>query len=80
MTERYKVIYSKGETEVHFIGAGQNDYALCGQDLIGDGDLDGRGSYGSPKLTKAKVNCPHCIRIVEHCKKIGSSEYQKQKQ
>jgi len=73
---KYRLIFANGESEIHFSGANQDDYALCGQDISGD-DIDERGRYENANTTKEKVNCKHCIRIVEHCKKIKSSEYEK---
>lgn len=43
----------------------QQDYTLCGITL--DGDTETAGGYVN---TNQKVNCEHCIRIVEYCKKI----------
>ncbi len=60
-----------GEVIVHFVGIGQKDYALCGQDLAGDTGL----GWEPGEQTKEKVNCPNCIATVEFCKKIKRSEF-----
>lgn len=59
----------KNKGEIHFIGV-QNDYTLCGYTM--DGDLGTAGSY---EATCKKVNCLHCIAIVNACKKVKSTEY-----
>lgn len=69
-----KQIFENGESVIHFPGAHQSDYSLCGQDLAGD-SLDERGNYEQSEYTKEKVNCKDCIKIVEHCKSILKSEY-----
>jgi len=70
---KYKISFSKSESVVHFAGAGQADYALCGHDLAGD-SCDWRGEYKEATQTRERVNCPHCIRIVRHCRGIRNSE------
>lgn len=70
MAIREKII-ENGKATVHFLGVGQQDYALCGQDLAGDSTLGYEESQG----TKEKVTCRDCIAIVEYCKKIKRSEW-----
>lgn len=57
---------------VHFVSE-LNDYTLCGLSLDGD-----TGTTGAFKATKQKVNCKHCIEIIEYCKKIKKTEYKTQ--
>ncbi|SFC81269.1 hypothetical protein SAMN05421780_11062 [Flexibacter flexilis DSM 6793] len=70
MATREKITQD-GKQLVHFLGFGQKDYALCGQDLAGDNLL----GYEASQTTNEKVNCPDCIEIVVYCKKIKYSEY-----
>lgn len=67
---REKII-ENGVAVVHFAGPGQGDVALCGHDLAGDFAL----GWSESVETKEKVNCRHCIEIVEYCKKVKASEY-----
>lgn len=57
------------DTGIHFI-SNVNDYTLCGVTL--DGDPSTGGSF---KNTFKKVDCIHCIGIIEFCKSIKKSEY-----
>lgn len=57
--------------EIHFTST-INDYTLCG--LTMDRDDKTAGDY---EPTKEKVNCKYCIEIVEECKKIDKSQYNK---
>lgn len=70
MALREKII-ENGKVTVHFVGVGQKDYALCGQDLAGDSKL----GYTESQNTKEKVTCRDCIEIVEYCRSIKRSEY-----
>ncbi len=64
-----KITFANGSAIIHFRGIFQKDYALCGADLAGD-SIDENGYYDESKITDEKVNCPHCIAIVDYCKKI----------
>mgnify|MGYP003613857238 CR=1 FL=1 len=70
MALREKII-ENGNVTIHFVGVGQKDYALCGQDLAGDSKL----GYEESEGTKERVTCRDCIAIVEYCKKIKRSEW-----
>jgi hypothetical protein len=70
MALREKII-ENGKATIHFVGVGQKDYTLCGQDLAGDRALGYDESIG----TKERVTCRDCIAVVEYCKKINSSEW-----
>ncbi len=70
MALREKII-ENGNATIHFVGEGQKDYALCGQDLAGDSKL----GYEKSEGTKERVTCRDCIAIVEYCKKIKRSEW-----
>ncbi len=51
-------------TVLHAQGEGGYDCTLCGTTM--DGDTKTAGSY---ELVEGKfVTCPHCIRIIKHCK------------
>jgi len=63
--------YNDGTEIVHFVGVGQKDFALCGQDLAGDDEM----GWSSSTETKLKVNCKNCIEIVEYCKSINRNEW-----
>jgi hypothetical protein len=64
-------ITENGVDVVHFLGSGQGDVALCGQDLAGDKFL----GWDESTQTKEKVNCRDCIAIVKYCKKVRRHEY-----
>lgn len=49
---------------IHFIGP-IGDYTLCG--ITMDGDRDTAGTY---KKTAKKVDCDHCLTILNYCKKL----------
>lgn len=68
---RKEKITENGKEVIHFVGVGQNDYALCGQDLAGDVFL----GCEEAAPTKNKVTCSDCIDIVKYCKKIRRAEY-----
>ena len=70
MAIREKII-ENGKATVHFVGVGQQDYALCGQDLAGDSKL----GYEESQVTKEKVTCRDCISILEFYNKIKRSEW-----
>lgn len=54
---------------IHYDGPFQPaDLALCGADLMGDGDE--RGGWESGIETNKKVNCQACLMIIEAVKKI----------
>jgi hypothetical protein len=55
---------------VHF-DTHQNNYTLCGLETGGDETF----SIEKSILTKRKVNCPDCIRIVEFCHQIEKKEF-----
>jgi hypothetical protein len=59
------------DSEIHFTDP-ITDYTLCGLTL--DGDPQTAGGFD---ITKEKVNCEHCIRMVKYCKTIKSTEYKK---
>lgn len=54
---------------VHADGASGDDRTLCGVILEG---IEGRHQMIE---TDARVDCGHCIGIVEHCRKIRAGEY-----
>ena len=55
---------------VHCEGIGAGDYLLCG--LAPEGE---RGDEGDATTTVMKINCQHCIAIIEFCKRIRLGEY-----
>ncbi len=55
---------------VHF-SKNQNDYTVCGLETSGDKKL----GLGVGRPVKTKVDCPDCIRMVELCQSIKSSEF-----
>lgn len=50
-----------------------NNYTLCGLETGGDETM----GIQIPTVVKRKVNCPECIRIVEFCHTIKTSEWEK---
>lgn len=71
--QKYKIVDRNAGPSghlVHFEGA-INDSTLCGMAYEGAMCYD----FEDAKATKEKVTCKHCIEIVEHCRKIRSSEY-----
>lgn len=50
----------------------KNNYTLCGLETGGDEKMGIR----LPTTVKRKVNCPDCIRIVEFCHLIRTSEWE----
>jgi len=66
-----EMIIIEGEEIIHFVGNAQKDVSLCHYDLAGD------YNYSEGVGTNKKVNCKDCIAIVEYCKRIKSSEYEK---
>ena len=48
-----------------------NNYTLCGLEKGGDKFL----GIDKGVIVKSKVNCPHCIKIVEFCHKIKKNEF-----
>lgn len=66
--------FENGVIIIHFLSPFQSDYALCGQDIVGD-SIDENGAYDNATHTKEKVTCQSCIRIVEYCKKIKRIEH-----
>lgn len=63
-------IKDKDQSYVHYDGCFQpGDVALCGHDLMGDGHTM-HGGWLPGKETTKKVNCPSCLRIIEHVKYI----------
>lgn len=73
---KQKIEFEDGFTTVHFTGTQQSDYALCGQDLAGDGaNFTGHGAYPTAELTKDKVDCEDCLRIVAYCKSIKKHDF-----
>ena len=50
----------------------RNNYTLCGLETGGDA---GQG-FKMAQPVKRKVNCPHCIWIVEFCHAIPKSEFE----
>lgn len=51
---------------VHYAGCLGSDYTLCGHDYAGD---DSRG-WSAGEVTNDPVNCPDCMAVIEHVKKI----------
>jgi hypothetical protein len=50
----------------------RNNYTLCGLETGGDKGI----GIQMPKNMNRKVNYPDCIRIVEFCHKIKTSEWE----
>lgn len=70
MILKYEIKYNNGEKVVHWDGPFQpGDMSLCGSDLMGDG-AEGREGWQQGIVTKKKVNCVQCLRIIEHVKSI----------
>lgn len=67
-------IKTESDNLVHFdfVSGGQN-YTVCGLETGGDEPL----GIQMPKIVKRKVNCAMCIRMVEYCHKIKTSEFEK---
>ena len=67
----YALIHRNGTKVVHLDSPinGGGDTALCGHDLIGDGDL----GWETLDKTSQKVNCQNCIKIVRFCKLVQNS-------
>lgn len=64
----YKLTDEEDQTHVHADGVFQpGDMALCGQDLMGDSHL----GWGTAEPTGKRIDCPNCIRIIDHCKGIS---------
>ena len=70
MATRVK-IKTDTDSYIHF-DTNSNDYTLCGPETAGDESI---GIYPS-KMVKGKVNCPHCIQIVEFCHSIKRNEWE----
>lgn len=76
MAEKIKFIGNgrdENKGEIHF-SESLSDFTLRGVTL--DHDENTAGDYIG---TSEKVNCPHCIAIVEFCKTVKKSEYMKLK-
>lgn len=69
---RHLKIKTNEDNLVHF-DQHHNEYTLCGLDIMGDYRL----GIARAEETKEKVNCIQCIRLVELCKAIKSTEYRK---
>jgi len=67
-SNRVLLVHDDGREVVHYVGAGQADYALCGHDILGD-SIHGDG-WGMGIRTKEEVTCVYCIEIVEYCRSI----------
>ena len=63
-------IKTPDDSNVHF-DTFINNYTLCGLETGGDGGL----RFEKAVNVKSKVNCPHCIRIVEFCQSIKKTEF-----
>ena len=50
----------------------KNNYTLCGLETGGDGGLN----IGMAQPVKRKVNCPHCIEIINFCHAIKENEFE----
>jgi hypothetical protein len=64
--KKYQLKYKTGETVVHLENPIQRggDYAICGQDLLGDESM----GWFQAQITSKKVNCNHCLTILNACK------------
>lgn len=52
---------------IHADGADGQGSTLCGRALEGDGDST---EQELKEVHRGRVNCPHCVAIVNHCKRI----------
>lgn len=55
-----------GKFIIHFDSPIIGDFALCGQDIVGD-NIDG-DKWDEAKPTDKKVNCDNCLAIYEYVK------------
>lgn len=70
MADRIK-IKTQDDSYVHF-DTHKNNYTLCGLETGGDESLQ----IQPAKVVKRKVNCPHCIEIVQFCHAIKINEFE----
>ena len=53
-------------TIIHFEGANADDRTLCG--VAFEGVCMGDDNYPLEKVESGKVNCSHCVQIIDWCK------------
>lgn len=72
--KKYIIKYNNGNDVVHWDGPFQpGDMSLCGSDLMGD-SAEGLEGWLEGIVTNKKVNCEHCLRIVNHVKIITNDK------
>jgi hypothetical protein len=58
-----------GNWVIHLQGAIEGDRTLCGYAQEGS-CIEGEGDSGFEEVSRGKINCPDCLRIIWYCQDI----------